>query len=164
MRKTLSRIIKTIGVSIAKTDGIVACYDPNEHVIEIPRVSANPLYAGVRRLLRPSFPDYSLAHEVGHAVEFRLKLWRKKEFRRLFGNLDMAEGYDPLGWIKCAFSTCPKDYVTPYAASHPAEDFAETFALCITAPAEYWEGESNAVLEKKEYVEKVITQILRRKK
>jgi hypothetical protein len=72
-----------------------------------------------------------LRHECGHAFCYSYKLYRDKEFRRLFrvrGNFfwtyPKTDRYVPNPWSK--------DYVNPfgdhYAQKHPDDDFADTFA------------------------------------
>ncbi|MEZ6036661.1 MAG: putative zinc-binding metallopeptidase [Planctomycetota bacterium] len=77
-----------------------------------------------------------LRHETGHAIDNAYKLHRRADWRRTFGNysLPYAGAYQPnptsrafvhhLGWW--------------YAQSHPAEDYAETFAVWMT-PHARWE-------------------------
>ena len=71
-----------------------------------------------------------LRHEAGHAVCNAYRLHRRKAFRDLFGPVSAPypETYKP--------DPASRDYVTHldawYAQAHPAEDFAETFAVWLT--------------------------------
>jgi hypothetical protein len=100
-------------------------------------------------------------HEVGHAFCYAYKLYRTKEFRRLF----KVKGH--------FFNTYPEhagrrhnpwsaDFVNPagdfYAQTHPDEDFAETFSVWLT-PEIDWLGQFRSkpgALKKLAYVEQVV--------
>jgi len=74
-------------------------------------------------------------HEAGHAVCNAYRLHRRKGFRELFGSASKKypETYKP--------DPGSRNYVTHlpawYAQAHPAEDFAETFAVWLT-PGQRW--------------------------
>lgn len=76
-----------------------------------------------------------LRHEAGHAVCNAYRLHRRKRFRELFGSFaePYPDSYKP--------DPASRDYVTHlpawYAQAHPAEDFAETFAVWLT-PGSKW--------------------------
>jgi len=76
-----------------------------------------------------------LRHEAGHAVCNAYRLHRRRRFRELFGPVSepYPEAYKP--------DPASREYVTHlpawYAQAHPAEDFAETFAVWLT-PGGKW--------------------------
>lgn len=76
-----------------------------------------------------------LRHEAGHAIDFAYRLHRKKSWRSVFGNYSKPypQTYTP--------KPLSKRYVQHlddwYAQAHPAEDFAETFAVWLT-PGKRW--------------------------
>ncbi|MCX7031309.1 MAG: putative zinc-binding metallopeptidase, partial [Spirochaetes bacterium] len=69
---------------------------------------------------------YLLIHELGHHfVETRLGKRDRKRLEPLFGNYDAPYRRAPKP------RRCGPDYVSRYAMTHPAEDIAETFAVCL---------------------------------
>lgn len=70
-----------------------------------------------------------LRHEAGHAIDIAYRLHRRKKYRQVFGRYSdpYPEYYRP--------KPRSKNYVQHlepwYAQSHPAEDFAETFAVWL---------------------------------
>ena len=99
-----------------------------------------------------------LRHEAGHAISTAFRLYRRKRWRQLFGRhtKPYPQSYVPrpksenyvlhLGWW--------------YAQSHPAEDFAETFAVWLT-PRSNWRKAYRdwAALRKLEYVDELMKSI-----
>jgi hypothetical protein len=102
-----------------------------------------------------------IRHEVGHAFCYAYKLYRSKEFRRLFNvkghffyTYPQHAGSRPNPWSV--------DFVNPagdyYAQRHPDEDFAETFSVWLT-PEIDWLGQFRSkpgALKKLAYVEKAV--------
>ncbi len=105
-----------------------------------------------------------LRHEAGHAIDIAFRLHRRKKYREIFGryNDPYPEYYRP--------KPRSKNYVQHlepwYAQSHPAEDFAETFAV--------WLGSKNKrqletryagwkALEKINFVDQLMAEISDRK-
>ncbi len=72
-----------------------------------------------------------LRHEAGHAVQHAFRLHRRKRWRELFGSstLPYPDYYRPNPGSRRYVVHLP-DW---YAQSHPDEDFAETFAVWLTA-------------------------------
>src|SRR5690606_19944550 len=98
-----------------------------------------------------------LRHEVGHALQHAFVLQRRKEWQRTFGRSVPYPDYyrpDPMS----------KRFVTHlpgwYAQSHPAEDFAETFAVWLN-PRSRWRAAYQGwpALKKLEYVERLIEEL-----
>ncbi len=99
-----------------------------------------------------------LRHEAGHAVCTAYRLHRRKRWRELFGRFDepYPETYKP--------RPASRGYVTHldrwYAQAHPAEDWAETFAVWVT-PGSRWRKQYAgwAAVAKLEYVDAVISEV-----
>jgi hypothetical protein len=99
-----------------------------------------------------------LRHEAGHAIDNAYRLHRRKRWRELFGSF--AEPYPD------SYRPRPnsRKYVQHlrgwYAQAHPAEDFAETFAVWLT-PGYPWRRRYAdwPALEKLEYVEELMQEI-----
>jgi len=99
-----------------------------------------------------------MRHEAGHAIDNAFRLHSRRRYRELFG----------------PFSTPYPDWYTPepnsrdfvlhlpawYAQAHPAEDFAETFAVWIR-PGSDWRKRYAGwpALKKVEYVDQVMTSL-----
>jgi hypothetical protein len=79
-----------------------------------------------------------LRHEAGHAVDTAWRLYRRAAYKQTFGNYHdpYPDSYRP--------NPNSKKFVLHlepwYAQSHPAEDFAETFAVWLT-PRSGWRNE-----------------------
>ncbi len=76
-----------------------------------------------------------LRHEAGHAFTYAYRLHKRPEWRQMFGPFrrPYRDNYRPVPFSR--------DYVRHlpgwYAQKHPAEDFAETFAVWLT-PRSNW--------------------------
>ena len=69
---------------------------------------------------------YLLIHELGHAfAETHLTPAERRRLAPLFGDYDAP--YRRVPKPACADA----DHVSRYSMTHPAEDFAETFAVCL---------------------------------
>lgn len=96
-----------------------------------------------------------LRHEAGHAVDNAYRLHFRREWQRLFGSFaaKYPKHYRPRLNNRC--------YVLHlnnwYAQAHPAEDFAETFAVWMT-PNSRWRQEYSRwpALRKLEYVDRTM--------
>lgn len=99
-----------------------------------------------------------LRHEAGHAIDNAYRLHRRKRWRELFGSFaaPYPEWYRP--------RPHSRDYVQHlrgwYAQAHPAEDFAETFAVWLT-PGYPWRRRYAGwdALKKLEYVDELMGEI-----
>lgn len=99
-----------------------------------------------------------LRHEAGHALDTAYRLHFKRRWRELFGSF--AEPYPD------SYKPRPnsRSYVLHldawYAQAHPAEDFAETFAVWLT-PGAQWRRRYHGwpALRKLEYVDQVMVEI-----
>lgn len=100
-----------------------------------------------------------LRHEAGHAIDIAFRLHRRKRYREVFGRYSdpYPEYYRP--------KPRSKNYVQHlepwYAQSHPAEDFAETFAVWLQAKPKQWEQKYKGwkALEKITYVDDLMKSI-----
>lgn len=99
-----------------------------------------------------------LRHETGHAIDNAHRLRRRKRWRQVFGpsSRRYPTSYAP--------RTTSRSYVLHlghwYAQSHPAEDFAETFAVWL-APKSTWrtDYEGWPALRKLRYVDELMAEI-----
>ncbi|HEY8121837.1 MAG TPA: putative zinc-binding metallopeptidase [Myxococcota bacterium] len=96
-----------------------------------------------------------LRHEAGHALQHAFGLHRSKRWRELFGSAAQPypDHYQP--------NPASRRYVIHlpywYAQAHPAEDFAETFAVWL-APGQRWRKRYAGwqALAKLEYVDELM--------
>jgi hypothetical protein len=99
-----------------------------------------------------------LRHEAGHAIDNAFYLHRRRSYRELFGSFERRypDWYKP--------EPHSRDYVVHlpawYAQAHPAEDFAETFAIWL-APGSRWRTRYKGwpALRKLEYVDAVMKEL-----
>jgi hypothetical protein len=102
-----------------------------------------------------------LRHEAGHAVDVAFGLYRRRAWQRYFGkrSLPYPDYYEPKPYSK--------SYVLHlnlwYAQSHPAEDFAETFAVWLR-PRSRWRQTYKGwpALAKLEYVDGLMRELVDR--
>ncbi len=94
-----------------------------------------------------------IRHEMGHAVQHAWALQRRADWRRVFGHArPYPDEYRP--------NPSSRNYVQHlpgwYAQSHPAEDFAETFAVWLN-PTSGWRRQYAGwrALRKLEYVDEL---------
>jgi len=99
-----------------------------------------------------------LRHEAGHAIDNAYRLHRRKGYREHFGRFGekYPDTYQPKPYSK--------KYVYNlrgwYAQAHPAEDFAETFAVWLK-PRSRWRQEYKGwpAIKKLEYMHELMAQI-----
>lgn len=99
-----------------------------------------------------------LRHETGHALDNAYRLRRRKRWRQVFGpaSRPYPKSYTP--------RTTSRSYVLHlghwYAQSHPAEDFAETFAVWLS-PKSKWrtDYEGWPAIRKLRYVDELMAEI-----
>lgn len=99
-----------------------------------------------------------LRHETGHTIDTAYRLHRRKLWREIFGSYaaPYPESYKPKPFSK--------SYVTHldmwYAQAHPAEDFAETFAVWLR-PSSRWRQQYAGwgAMKKLEYVDQLMRDI-----
>lgn len=99
-----------------------------------------------------------LRHEAGHAIDFAFRLHRRKAWREVFGSYTTPyrESYQPQPYSKSYVQHLDRWY----AQSHPAEDWAETFAVWLD-PASDWQRRYRgwAAKKKLEYVDQCMTEL-----
>jgi len=99
-----------------------------------------------------------MRHEAGHAIDNAFKLHSRRGYQKLFGSF--AQPYPD--WYKPEPHS--RNYVLHlpawYAQAHPAEDFAETFAVWL-APGSRWRKQYQGwpALRKLEYVDKLMNEL-----
>lgn len=97
-----------------------------------------------------------MRHEAGHAIDNAFRLYDRRRYRLLFGSF--TRPYP--NWYKPEPHS--RDYVLHlpawYAQAHPAEDFAETFAVWLGTPAARWRKQYAGwrALRKLEFVDQVM--------
>jgi len=103
-----------------------------------------------------------LRHEAGHALDNAFRLGRRRTWQRVFGNSSQPypEHYSPKPYSK----SFVQHLGMWYAQAHPAEDFAETFAVWLK-PRSNWKAAYAgwAAIEKLEYVDRLINDLANRK-
>lgn len=99
-----------------------------------------------------------LRHEAGHAFNYAYKLYETEEWQKLFGdyNKPYKEEYKPRPFSR--------KYVVHisgwYAQKHPDEDFAETFAVWLTAGSDWQKRYAGwGALKKLQYVDQVMARL-----
>ncbi len=96
-----------------------------------------------------------LRHEAGHAFNYAYRLFRKPEWRQLFGRFSQPyqDNYQPVPFSAKFVRHIPGWY----AQKHPDEDFAETFAVWLT-PGSDWQKQyaDTPALAKLIYVDKMV--------
>jgi hypothetical protein len=99
-----------------------------------------------------------LRHETGHCIDSAYRLHRRKKWRELFGSFakPYPEVYNPRPGSR-SFVLHLDGW---YAQAHPAEDFAETFAVWLT-PNSRWRTRYRGwpALRKLEYVDELMKEI-----
>jgi hypothetical protein len=99
-----------------------------------------------------------LRHEAGHAISNAFRLHARREWNDMFGSYRTPYP----GWYQPQPGS--RNYVLNldawYAQAHPAEDFAETFAVWLK-PGWRWrrQYENWGALRKLEYVDQIMTEI-----
>ncbi|MDD4295122.1 MAG: putative zinc-binding metallopeptidase [Candidatus Omnitrophica bacterium] len=99
-----------------------------------------------------------LRHEAGHAINYAYKLFKRKQWKGIFGDFskEYKDSYKFRPYSK-SFVRHLEDY---YAQYHPDEDFAETFAVWLD-PLSAWRRKYSGwkALEKLEYVDRLMSGI-----
>jgi hypothetical protein len=99
-----------------------------------------------------------LRHEAGHAIDHAYRLYRRRTWQRLFG---LASRHYPRAYRPNPYSRAYVQHLEYwYAQSHPAEDFAETFAVWL-APRSAWRKRYAGwpAIRKLEYVDGLMREI-----
>ncbi len=99
-----------------------------------------------------------LRHEAGHALDNAYRLQRRRKRQKLFGlnSVPYPEYYTPRPYSK-SFVLHLDSW---YAQSHPAEDFAETFAIWLTPDSEWRTRYADwPAIKKLEYMDELMGEI-----
>lgn len=103
-----------------------------------------------------------LRHEAGHAIDTAYRLHRRRKWREVFGRFSQPYPayYQPRPYSKRHVLHLD----LWYAQSHPAEDFAETFAVWLK-PKSRWRSQYQGwpALRKLCYVDEVMSEIAEQK-
>jgi hypothetical protein len=142
-------------------------FTPDAHSgIAIPFYLAHPRLKALERkqMLEveggtPTWCMRILRHETAHAMDNAYRLHRRRRYRELFGSWSAPypEFYQPKPYSR--------SYVVHldmwYAQAHPAEDFAETFAVWLR-PGSNWRQRYKGwpALKKLEYVDELMKEIV----
>ena len=99
-----------------------------------------------------------LRHETGHTIDTAYRLHRRKKYRELFGSVSepYPDHYQPRPYSR----KFVQHLDMWYAQAHPAEDFAETFAVWLK-PRSAWRAHYAdwPALKKLEYVDELMYEI-----
>jgi hypothetical protein len=111
----------------------------------------------------PEWCAQLLRHECGHAVDHAYRFSNRPKWRDVFGSPDIdyePETYRPRPYSRSFVRHLPNWY----AQAHPDEDFAETFAVWLSTPAEQWRERYRGwkALEKLEYMDALMAEARRR--
>jgi hypothetical protein len=99
-----------------------------------------------------------LRHEVGHAIDNAFRFHDRRDWKRLFGRYSQRYPtyYQPKPYSK-RFVLHLENW---YGQSHPAEDFAETFAVWLTPHANWKKRYAGwPAMKKLEYVDSLMAEI-----
>lgn len=99
-----------------------------------------------------------LRHEAGHCLDTAYRLHRRKKWREIFGSF--SDPYPKVYNPKPGSRSFVLHLDWWYAQAHPAEDFAETFAVWLT-PNSRWRSRYRGwpALRKLEYVDELMKEI-----
>jgi len=103
-----------------------------------------------------------LRHEAGHAIDNAYRLHYRPRWRQMFGKF--SDPY-PTHYQPHPYSRSFVIHIDPfYAQAHPAEDFAETFAVWLT-PNSGWRQRYRTwpAMRKLEYVDELMAEIADKK-
>jgi len=105
-----------------------------------------------------------LRHECGHAIDHAYNFSARKEWQEIFGSPEAEynpETYTPRPYSRSFVRHLPNWY----AQAHPDEDFAETFAVWLSAPMEELRERYRGwkALEKIEYVDSLMREVADKK-
>jgi len=129
-----------------------------EPVIGIPFYLADPKLAAYEKTMNDLEDEREimmyLRHEAGHAFNYAYELFKREDWKVLFGPFRRAyrDRYRPVPFSR----RFVRHMAGWYAQKHPDEDFAETFAVWLT-PRSNWRHKYKGwgALHKLRYVEKM---------
>jgi len=99
-----------------------------------------------------------LRHETGHAINYAYKLYRRKKWKKVFG--EFSKEYEDTYRFRPYSKNFVKHLEDYYAQYHPDEDFAETFSVWLT-PGLDWEKQYRGwkAIDKLNYVDELMREI-----
>ena len=155
MKKELQRLIDILEVKVYELGPFdISYYDEENNAIHI----ANNPKAMLEFSGRPTYRNFSIAHELAHAIAANYDL---EGFEEVFG--EYPEEYDVYAIYKSLTLTRSDyypTYLTAYASFHPEEDFADCVGFYLTAPRRDWDKKTPSIRKKMEYVKKVLKEVL----
>ena len=99
-----------------------------------------------------------LRHEVGHAINYTLRLFETPEWRRVFG--PFSRPYRTHYAIRPTSHKHVQHLENHYAQKHPDEDFAETFAVWLSPRTRWREQYAGwGAIKKLEYIDRVMGEL-----
>lgn len=112
----------------------------------------------------PEWGMMLLRHECGHAIDHAYQFSARKEWHDVFGSPEAEynpDTYTPRPYSRSFVLHLPNWY----AQAHPDEDFAETFAMWLSAPMEDLRERYRGwkALEKIEYVDELMREVAGKK-
>jgi putative zinc-binding metallo-peptidase len=107
----------------------------------------------------PEWCQQLLRHECGHAFDHAHRFSEREDWVEVFGNPDLEyapDTYRPRPYSRSFVRHLPNWY----AQAHPDEDFAETFAVWLSLPADEWRKQYQGwkAIEKLDYVDRLMQQ------
>lgn len=134
-------------------------YDEDTNTIYLNAMDRAGLLTGFRKILgRGTHKDFGLAHELGHAVFAKLKIGRRKDFKKLFGDADEYRG-GTLSFLLSAIVGDTDQTLTRYGSADIEEDFADCFAHMALNGNRPFPHRSDLVMEKQRYVQKILAKV-----
>ncbi|MBN1521414.1 MAG: hypothetical protein JW928_02685 [Candidatus Aureabacteria bacterium] len=139
-----------------------------EPVVGIPFYLAHPVLMKIEKKMMLDVEGETkewclmlIRHEIGHAINYAYRLYKKKKWQRIFGSFkkEYKDTYRFRPYSR-NFVRHLEDY---YAQYHPDEDFAETFSVWLN-PESDWESQYRGwnALNKLRYVEELMKEIRNR--
>jgi hypothetical protein len=104
-----------------------------------------------------------LRHECGHALDHAWEFSKRPEWEEIFGNPEAS--YEPETYTPRPYShSFVRHLPNWYAQAHPDEDFAETFAVWLSAPIEELRNRYQGwkALAKIEYIDRLMQEAVSR--
>jgi hypothetical protein len=136
-------------------------YDPNDNVISLNLLNGTTIGEGIRSWLgRPPGKDFSLAHELGHAIYETCAYDTVPAFRKLFGNSHRT-GTELRAMVAWRNGKPGAEYISTYAEYDSEEDFAECVGFMCSWKNKIPKSVKNKkLLAKLVFVQDVLNEVL----
>lgn len=106
-------------------------YDPNTQTIYINILNDSEIAKKLKaRQGRPTRPEWSWYHELGHAIFDIFYIHNDPEAQAIFGDFN-AEYFGEDAFIESKQLRKNSAFITKYAQTHAEEDWADTFAMVV---------------------------------